>query len=80
MWGGTVAQFETSLCPSAGRHAEPAKHLSWIGSVLAPSTVAMRARSFGSEVPKDDSVFGEFARTEPGSIRRNTKGSCPICI
>ena len=64
MWGGTLARFETSLCPSEGRHAEPAKYRSWIGSAPAPSTVAMRARSFGTEVPQDDQLFGEFARTD----------------
>jgi len=64
MWGGTVARFETSLFPSAASHAEPAKYGSSIGSAPAPFTVAMRARSFGTEVPQDDQLFGEFARTD----------------
>ena len=36
MWGGTVARFETSLYPSAGRHAEPAKYRPWIGPLRLP--------------------------------------------
>ena len=83
MWAGTagtVARFETSLCPSAGRHAS-------LRSILV-NRICPCAFHCGDARYLDSSGLKSLRMTPclgnllklTRFIRRNTNGSCPICI